>query len=179
MEILLKRLLDDDCVFTANMPRVTNQSPRPSLSIAPDGFKLGGAPFRLIGGAIHYFRVPPAYWRDRLTKLKALGANTVETYVAWNAHEPKQGKFNFDGMLDVVGNTDDVPVGRELAARYPTNWELAGERASVVVRRLQEKGVPPGALRSVSNGQYHPIASNTSPTGRAQNRRTEILLRPR
>jgi beta-galactosidase len=51
---------------------------------------------------MHYFRVPPAYWRDRLYKLRAMGLNTVETYVAWNLHEPEPGTFRFDGSLDLV-----------------------------------------------------------------------------
>ncbi|MDE7220262.1 MAG: beta-galactosidase, partial [Oscillospiraceae bacterium] len=50
---------------------------------------------------IHYFRVVPEYWRDRLEKLKAFGCNTVETYIPWNMHEPEKGRFCFDGMLDV------------------------------------------------------------------------------
>jgi chemotaxis protein MotB len=80
--------------------------------------------------------------------------------------------------IDVVGNTDNVPIGPELAGRYPTNWELAGERASIVVRYLQERGVDPGHMQSVSNGQYHPVASNDTPAGRAKNRRTDLLLYP-
>ena len=80
--------------------------------------------------------------------------------------------------IEVVGNTDDVPVGRELAERYPTNWELAGARAAVVVRYLQEKSVNPAQLSAVSRGQYDPVASNDTPTGRAQNRRTELLILP-
>ena len=54
-----------------------------------DDFYLGGKPFKIISGAIHYFRIVPEYWRDRLEKLKAMGANTVETYVPWNMHEPQ------------------------------------------------------------------------------------------
>lgn len=81
-------------------------------------------------------------------------------------------------QVDVVGNTDDVPIGPELTERYPTNWELAGARASLVVRHLQAKGVPPRTLEAVSNGQYHPVASNDSPAGRAKNRRTDLLMRP-
>ncbi|HME70348.1 MAG TPA: OmpA family protein [Myxococcota bacterium] len=81
--------------------------------------------------------------------------------------------------IDVIGNTDNVPIGPELAERYPSNWELAGARAAIVVRRLQERGVDPSALRSVSDGQYHPVGSNDTAAGRAQNRRTDILLRPR
>ena len=81
--------------------------------------------------------------------------------------------------IDVVGNTDDLPIERAFAERYPTNWELAGERAVVVVRHLQSRGVDPGRMRAISAGQYHPVASNGTAAGRAENRRTELLLRPR
>lgn len=65
-------------------------------------YLLDGSPYRIISGAIHYFRVVPEYWKDRLLKLKASGFNTVETYIAWNVHEPKEGAFRFDGMSDIV-----------------------------------------------------------------------------
>ncbi len=66
-----------------------------------DQFYLDGQPFKIISGGIHYFRVVPEYWRDRLEKLKAMGCNTVETYVCWNMHEPQPGQFNFEGMFDI------------------------------------------------------------------------------
>ena len=66
-----------------------------------DTFYLDGKPFQIISGGIHYFRVVPEYWRDRLEKLKAMGCNTVETYIPWNMHEPKPGQFVFEGMLDL------------------------------------------------------------------------------
>ncbi len=65
-------------------------------------FMLDGKPFHIYSGTIHYFRVHPAYWEDRLLKLKTAGFNTVETYVCWNLHEPEKGKFDFSGMLDLV-----------------------------------------------------------------------------
>ncbi len=65
-------------------------------------FLLDGEPFKIISGGMHYFRIMPEYWHDRLLKLKAMGLNTVETYVPWNMHEPKKGEFNFEGMLDIV-----------------------------------------------------------------------------
>lgn len=65
-------------------------------------FYLDGNPFQIISGSIHYFRIVPEYWRDRLEKLKSLGMNTVETYIPWNMHEPQKGKFVFDGLCDVV-----------------------------------------------------------------------------
>ena len=66
-----------------------------------ENFYLDGKPFQIISGAIHYFRIVPEYWQDRLEKLKAMGCNTVETYIPWNMHEPKKGEFHFEGMLDI------------------------------------------------------------------------------
>jgi len=76
---------------------------RQTLNLVDNGFTLDGKPFRLMGGALHYARVPKPYWRDRLNKLIDLGCNTVETYGFWNAHEPYPGQYDFSGMLDVVG----------------------------------------------------------------------------
>ncbi len=64
-------------------------------------FWLDKQPLTILAGAVHYFRVVPEYWRDRLLKLKAAGLNTLETYVAWNVHEPQPGKFAFSGMYDL------------------------------------------------------------------------------
>ena len=72
-----------------------------TFSIEKDSFYLDGAPFRVLAGTIHYFRVPREYWRDRLLKLKHCGFNAVETYVAWNAHMPAEDAFVTDGMLDL------------------------------------------------------------------------------
>lgn len=67
-----------------------------------DTFYLNGEQFKILSGSIHYFRIVPQYWKDRLEKLKAMGLNTVETYIPWNVHEPKKGQFVFEGMADVV-----------------------------------------------------------------------------
>jgi len=64
-------------------------------------FKLDGKPFLIRSGEMHYERVPREYWRDRMKKLRALGLNTLSTYVFWNAHEPRQGQFDFSGNLDL------------------------------------------------------------------------------
>lgn len=71
------------------------------FEIKKDGFYLNGEPFKVLAGAIHYFRVPKEYWRDRLEKLKACGFNTVETYCAWNAHMPDENTFDYEGMLNL------------------------------------------------------------------------------
>ncbi len=69
--------------------------------IGKKSFLLNGEEFRVVSGAMHYFRVPRCYWEDRLLKIKACGFNTVETYVAWNLHEPEEGKFDFSDNLDL------------------------------------------------------------------------------
>ncbi|MEC0369185.1 glycoside hydrolase family 35 protein [Paenibacillus chibensis] len=73
------------------------------LKVQGNDFVYEGSPLRIFSGSIHYFRVVPEYWRDRLLKLKACGFNTVETYVAWNIHEPEEGHFVFDGLGDIEG----------------------------------------------------------------------------
>lgn len=66
-----------------------------------EDFILNGEPMKILSGAIHYFRVHPDDWYHSLYNLKALGFNTVETYVPWNMHEPYEGEYHFDGMLDI------------------------------------------------------------------------------
>lgn len=84
-----------------------------------------------------------------------------------------------DRAINVEGYTDNVPIGPELARRYPTNWELSAARATNVARYLQEKiGIDPTLLSATGYGEYQPIASNEDEEGRARNRRIEIVLVP-
>ncbi|MEV4331735.1 glycoside hydrolase family 35 protein [Streptomyces sp. NPDC049597] len=73
-----------------------------ALLTHPDGELLrAGRPHRVLAGTLHYFRVHPGQWRDRLERLAAMGLNTVDTYVAWNFHERRPGEHRFDGRHDV------------------------------------------------------------------------------
>jgi beta-galactosidase len=72
------------------------------LAVDDKGFLLEGKPFLIISGEMHYPRVPRAYWRDRLRKMKAMGCNTLCTYTFWNAHEPAPGRYDFGDNLDVA-----------------------------------------------------------------------------
>ncbi|WP_258376564.1 glycoside hydrolase family 35 protein [Curtobacterium sp. MCBD17_028] len=61
-----------------------------------------GAPHRILSGALHYFRVHPDLWRDRVRRLADLGLNTVDTYVPWNFHQPHEQRApRFDGWRDL------------------------------------------------------------------------------
>jgi len=84
-----------------------------------------------------------------------------------------------DKKIQVSGHTDDLPISERLADRYPTNWELASARASNVVRFLEEKANVPGRrLVAAAYGPWEPISSNRTASGRARNRRIEIVLTP-
>jgi len=101
------------------------------FTIHDSQFLLDGKPFRILAGAMHYFRIPPAYWRDRLLKLRAMGLNTVETYVAWNLHEPEPGTFRFDAGLDLVRYLTIVAeLGLQAIVRpgpyICSEWDLGG-----------------------------------------------------
>lgn len=71
------------------------------IEIKNKSFYKDGAKINIYSGAIHYFRILPEYWYDRLLKLKLAGFNTVETYIPWNLHEPKKGHFDFSYHLDL------------------------------------------------------------------------------
>ncbi|MFF9838491.1 glycoside hydrolase family 35 protein [Streptomyces sp. NPDC013740] len=73
----------------------------PVLRTDQAGFLLDGRPFRLLSGGLHYFRVHPEQWADRLRKARLMGLNTVETYVPWNLHQPRPDRFVLDGALDL------------------------------------------------------------------------------
>jgi len=84
-----------------------------------------------------------------------------------------------DKQVQVSGHTDDSPPTEKIAARFPSNWELSAARATNVVRFLQEKSKVPGRrLVASGHGQYRPVSTNATPSGRARNRRIEILLIP-
>jgi flagellar motor protein MotB len=80
-----------------------------------------------------------------------------------------------DSRIRVDGHTDTVPIKKNRAT-WPTNWELAGARACAVVRVLVDRGVGPDRIHAASFGQQVPKASNSTPEGRRQNRRVEIIV---
>ncbi|MDW4574155.1 beta-galactosidase [Microbacterium sp. M3] len=78
------------------------------FAIGETDFLLDGEPFRVLSGALHYFRVHPGQWADRIRKARQMGLNTIETYVAWNAHEPRRGEWDATGWNDLGAFLDLV-----------------------------------------------------------------------
>lgn len=78
------------------------QTPDTTFEIGEHAFLLGGEPFTVLSGAMHYFRIHPGDWADRIAKARLMGLNTIETYVPWNEHAPTQDEFGLDGGLDLA-----------------------------------------------------------------------------
>jgi chemotaxis protein MotB len=84
-----------------------------------------------------------------------------------------------DKQIRIEGYTDSQPITGSLQKQFPTNWELSTQRATTVVRFLQDKGNLDGkVLSAVGYGEFRPIAGNDTNEGRAENRRIEIVLTP-
>lgn len=81
-----------------------------------------------------------------------------------------------DKAIRIEGHTDNVPITGALAQRYPTNWELSAARAVNVARYLQKQAIEPSLLSAAGFGEFKPVADNSTPEGRAKNRRIEIVL---
>lgn len=80
----------------------TAQTGHHSFALGDSAFLLDGKPFQMISGEMHYPRVPREAWRARMKMAKAMGLNTIGTYVFWNLHEPQQGRYNFSGNNDIA-----------------------------------------------------------------------------
>ena len=117
-----------------------------------DRFLKDGEPFRYISGCLHYFRVPRFYWKDRLMKMKAGGLNAVQTYIAWNIHEPVHGQYNFEGDADLVSfielaNSVGLLVIIRAGPYICAEWDFGGYPAWLVKNTSI-------ILRSMDNEQY-------------------------
>lgn len=107
------------------------------FTVGDDHFRLDGKPVRLLSGALHYFRVHEAQWEHRLSMLRAMGLNTVETYVPWNLHEPRPGEFRDVGalgrFLDAAGRAGLWAIVRP-GPYICAEWENGGLPAWVTGR---------------------------------------------
>lgn len=75
--------------------------------------------------------------------------------------------------IRIEGHTDSTPISN---TRYPSNWELSTARAASVLVRLTERGIEPERLSAAGYGGFQPIADNSTPEGRAQNRRVDVVI---
>ncbi|WP_433967382.1 glycoside hydrolase family 35 protein [Tunturiibacter gelidiferens] len=105
---------------------------------------------------MHYPRIPRAYWRQRFRMAKAMGLNTITTYVFWNVHEPRPGVYDFSGNNDVAEFVREAQQEGLYVILRPgpyvcAEWEFGGyppwllKDHSTVVRTSDPKFMKPAA----------------------------------
>jgi chemotaxis protein MotB len=122
------------------------------------------------------------YYKDGLVYVRMAESLLYKSGSAALGESGKKALGNLASVLNdypklkviVLGNTDDV-----MFKKGSDNWTLSTERANGVIRTLRDDyQVDPLRLTSAGKGKYNPIADNTTEEGRAQNRRTDIILNP-
>jgi beta-galactosidase len=116
-----------------------------NVSLRSNAVVINGVPTWLISGTVHYFRIPRQMWKPCLQLCLDGGLNCIDTYVAWNIHEAREGEFDFIGdrdlehfiqLADELGLHVIVRVGPYICAEhrlggYPT-WLL--QKENIVLR---------------------------------------------
>ncbi len=139
-------------VSTANAQRTTHR-----LVAGDSAFLLDGKPFQIISGEMHYSRIPREYWHDRLRKARAMGLNTISTYVFWNFHELTPGRYDFSGQRDIAAYVRAAQEEGLFVIVRPgpyvcAEWELGGYPAwlladtAIVLRSTDPKFTKPAEL---------------------------------
>lgn len=118
-------------IFSAFSLDSKAQSAAHSFAVSDNAFLLNGKPFQMISGEIHYPRVPRESWRHRMQMAKAMGLNTIGTYVFWNIHEPQKGKYDFSGNNDVaefvkIAKEEGLWVVLRPSPYVCAEWEFGG-----------------------------------------------------
>jgi len=130
------------------------QAPSHTFVVQDGRFELDGKPFQVISGEMHYQRIPQEYWRERFRMAKAMGLNTVTTYVFWNVHEPRPGVYDFSGNNDVAEFVREAQQEGLWVILRPgpyacAEWEFGGYPAwllkdhSIVLRSRDPKFLEP------------------------------------
>jgi len=139
-----------------DVPAAAQDSPvhPQSFRVADGKFLLDGKPFQIIAGEMHYARIPREYWRARLRMAKAMGLNTVTTYVFWNFHEARPGVYDFTGQRDVAefvreAQSEGLLVNLRPGPYSCAEWEWGGFPAwllkdhDIVVRSTDTRFMEP------------------------------------
>ncbi len=124
-------------------------------------FLLDGKPFQILSGEMHYARIPRPYWRDRLKKLKAMGLNTVSSYMFWNFHEPRSGEFDFAGRHDAAAfvraaQQEGLWVILRLGPYSCAEWDFGGFPAWLLATRdIRVRSTDPRFLNAARRYLLH------------------------
>jgi beta-galactosidase len=157
-------------VFFAGSMLASSQVPATphTFTVANGQFQFDGHPYQILSGEMHYPRVPRAYWRDRFQKARAMGLNTITTYVFWNLHEPRPGVYDFSGQNDVAeyireAQQEGLNVILRPGPYVCAEWELGGYPSwllkdhSLVLRSTDPKYI------AAMNEWFARLAKETAP----------------
>lgn len=117
-------------IFLAAHSHVCAQR-RHSFALGDSVFLLDNKPFQMISGEMHYPRIPREAWRQRMRMARAMGLNTIGTYVFWNLQEPEKGKFDFSGNNDIaafvrIAQEEGLWVVLRPSPYVCAEWEFGG-----------------------------------------------------
>jgi beta-galactosidase len=151
-------------LLLAALPARTAPSAHHSIRVENGQFVLDGRPFQILSGEMHYARIPREYWRDRLRKARAMGLNTISTYIFWDLHERKPGVYDFRGQLDVAefireAQQEGLYVIVRAGPYVCSEWDLGGLPAWLLAD-------PNAKLRSRDEGFLRPAAQWMDRLGR-------------
>ena len=107
------------------------QAQKHVFALSDTAFLLDGKPFQMISAEMHYPRIPREAWRSRMKMAKAMGINTIGTYVFWNLHEPRKGKYDFSGNSDIaafvrIAQEEGLWVVLRPSPYVCAEWEFGG-----------------------------------------------------
>ncbi|WP_294294726.1 beta-galactosidase family protein [uncultured Chryseobacterium sp.] len=107
------------------------QPVRHSFALGDADFLLDGKPLQMISGEMHYPRIPRELWRERMKMAKAMGLNTIGTYVFWNVHEETPGVYDFSGNNDIaefvkIAKEEGLWVVLRPSPYVCAEWEFGG-----------------------------------------------------
>lgn len=134
------------------------------------GFKADELNIEIKGGKVYISMSDKLMFKSGSANVESKGKEAVALVAKVMAQNP-----NFDILIE--GHTDNVPISTN---RFTDNWDLSVARATAMVRILiNEHQIPPARVTASGKGEFSPKASNETSEGRAQNRRTEIILSPK
>ena len=139
-----------------------------SLKTALVDFKSDEIKVENRDGKLYVIMLDKLLFKSGSADVEIKGQKAIKTLAKELSNNPNLG-------IMVEGHTDNVPMSGK---SFKDNWELSSARALSVVRFLSDGGLPQKRLAAVGRGEFYPVASNDTEAGRAQNRRTEIILTP-
>jgi beta-galactosidase len=157
-------------LFVASVRSGSAQQPSAPHTFVAEGrqFLMDGKPYQIISGEMHYPRVPRAYWTDRFRMARAMGLNTITTYVFWNVHEPRPGVYDFSGQNDLAEYLREAQQqGLNVILRpgpyVCAEWDLGGYPAWLLKdRTLVLRSAEPAYLAAM-NGWFKRLAQEVKP----------------